>query len=85
MADAELLRRLEETTRQALDRLDRITASTSSLIAGMTKDAQSLQMEAMERTAAAAERLLRPQAATTNRPATDPGAKAKPRSRSRKR
>ncbi len=51
---------LDATTRQSLDRLQEISASTNKLIAEMTRDALDRQAEAMERTAAAAERLLRP-------------------------
>jgi predicted phage gp36 major capsid-like protein len=61
-ANAELLRMLDATTRQSLDRLQEISASTSKLIADMTRDALDRQAGAMERTAAAAERLLRPRA-----------------------
>tara|TARA_R110002167_G_scaffold82924_2_gene225912 strand:+ start:217 stop:597 length:381 start_codon:yes stop_codon:yes gene_type:complete len=85
-AGLELLGLLDSTTRQALERVEEMTASTSRLIAEMTRDAMSMQTEAMERTAAAAERLLRASTDVTRAAAAEkPAAPARaPRRRPRK-
>ena len=67
-ANPELLRFLDATTRQALDRLQEASSATAKLIADMTTAAQAAQLEASERTAAAAERLLRPGTAPADAP-----------------